>query len=72
MIGSESMSLFGWKQLAKWSLEHSCMEPPLKKKVKKEWERRWEDFCYWIVEEFSDDEQLEAWRTPTQKQEGKL
>ncbi|CAG8976138.1 hypothetical protein HYALB_00002419 [Hymenoscyphus albidus] len=69
MIGSESMSLFGWKQLAKWSLEHSCMEPDLKAEVTAMWEEKWEDFCHWIVEEHENDKELKAW---VRKQDDKL
>ncbi|CAD6439791.1 b412b1f9-ccf0-446c-a8d7-81504a189034 [Sclerotinia trifoliorum] len=53
MIGSESMSLYGWKQLAKWSLEHSCMDAEERKDVTKEWTTRWKDYCQWIVDEYS-------------------
>ncbi|KAI9649046.1 hypothetical protein NHQ30_001613 [Ciborinia camelliae] len=53
MIGSESMSLHGWKQLAKWSLEHSCMDAKEKREVTREWTTRWRDYCQWIVDEYS-------------------
>lgn len=49
MVGSENMSLLGWKQLALWSLEHSCMEQDEKKEVTKVWQQKWDDFCQWIV-----------------------
>ncbi|KAG4431778.1 hypothetical protein IFR05_012735 [Cadophora sp. M221] len=52
MIGSETMSLQGWKQLAKWSLEHSCMDPEQLKAVTAEWTRKWDEFCQWIVDEY--------------------
>jgi adenosine deaminase CECR1 len=52
MIGSESMSLHGWKQLAKWSLEHSCMDPDQLVNVTQEWERRWQEYCQWIVDTY--------------------
>ncbi|KAF7957701.1 hypothetical protein EAE96_003272 [Botrytis aclada] len=52
MIGSESMSLHGWKQLAEWSLEYSCMDNEEKKDVTKEWTTRWRDYCQWIVDEY--------------------
>ena len=40
MIGSESMSLPGWKQLAKWSLDHSCMDSEQMKAVTAEWTKK--------------------------------
>ncbi|PQE10715.1 hypothetical protein CJF32_00009812 [Rutstroemia sp. NJR-2017a WRK4] len=58
MIGSESMSLYGWKQLAIWSLEHSCMDDKERENVIAEWTRRWEDFCQWIVEDYA---WVESW-----------
>lgn len=59
MIGSESMSLQGWKQLAEWSLEHSCMDSEEKAAVTEEWTRRWQEFCVWIVAEYGP--MLESW-----------
>jgi adenosine deaminase CECR1 len=53
MIGSESMSLYGWKQLAKWSLEHSCMNEVEMREVTLVWEAKWVEFCKWIVEIYS-------------------
>lgn len=53
MIGSESMNLFGWKQLATWSLEHSCMTPDELTAVTAEWQSRWDAYCQWIVDEYS-------------------
>lgn len=53
------MTLYGWKQLAMWSIEHSCLEPEERQKVEKEWSRLWVEFCKWIVQEYSyllDDE----------------
>jgi adenosine deaminase CECR1 len=47
------MSLYGWKQLAKWSLEHSCMNPVEMREVTLVWEEKWADFCKWIVETYS-------------------
>lgn len=58
MIGSEAMTLLGWKQLAKWSLEHSCMTPDEMAAVTTEWQSRWNAFCQWIVDEYS---WLEFW-----------
>ncbi|KHJ33649.1 putative adenosine deaminase family protein [Erysiphe necator] len=52
MIGSEAMTLQGWKQLAIWSLDHSCMGANQLKIVKKEWSKRWDEFCLWIVQEY--------------------
>lgn len=52
MIGSDSMTLQGWKQLAMWSLEHSCMDPEERAAVTAEWTKKWNKFCQWIVTEY--------------------
>lgn len=52
MIGSHSMSLHGWRVLAEWSLEHSCMTAAERESVHKEWLRRWDIFCQWIIDEY--------------------
>ncbi|TVY83644.1 Adenosine deaminase 2-A [Lachnellula suecica] len=59
MIGSESMTLYGWKQLARWSLEHSCMDPEQLASVTEEWTTRWQEYCQWIVDEYGP--QLQNW-----------
>ncbi|KAI5865970.1 Metallo-dependent hydrolase [Durotheca rogersii] len=41
MVGNEEMNLFGWKQLARWSIDHSCMSQDERERVLVEWERRW-------------------------------
>jgi adenosine deaminase CECR1 len=56
MIGSEDMSLLGWKQLAKWSLEHSCMDERQKSEVIAVWQKKWDEFCLWIVDTYAEFE----------------
>ena len=53
MISSESMNLFGWKQLAIWSLEHSCMDADERAKVERVWRTKWLEFCQWIVDTYT-------------------
>ena len=58
MVGDPRMTIHGWKQLAQWSLEHSCLSDREIKDAKKIHAREWEDFCKWIVKEygkFADD-----------------
>ncbi|KAI3532580.1 adenosine/AMP deaminase [Colletotrichum abscissum] len=54
MVGKTDMTLHGWRQLIEWSLEHSCMSKDELASVRKEWEKRWELFLEWILEEFRD------------------
>ncbi|KAJ0110256.1 hypothetical protein J7T55_000689 [Diaporthe amygdali] len=52
MIGKSDMTLFGWKQLIEWSLEHACMSPAEHQDVRRAWEVRWERFVDETLEEF--------------------
>ncbi|KAB2574855.1 Metallo-dependent hydrolase [Lasiodiplodia theobromae] len=46
------MDLKGWRKLAGWSLEYSCMPDAERKEAEREFERQWEEFCGWIVETY--------------------
>ncbi|KAB5542899.1 hypothetical protein GE09DRAFT_230722 [Coniochaeta sp. 2T2.1] len=50
--GKADMTLYGWKQLALWSIEHSCLEDDKRKELLLKWNNLWVDFCHWIVREF--------------------
>ncbi|KAI0539127.1 hypothetical protein GGR58DRAFT_512642 [Xylaria digitata] len=50
MTGNEKINLYGWKQLARWSIEHSCLSPDELKRTLAEWEKRWQDFITVIIE----------------------
>ncbi|KAG6010495.1 hypothetical protein E4U43_008563 [Claviceps pusilla] len=52
MVGRADMSLFGWKQLAVWSIEHACLENADKETMLNEWQRRWENFLEWTVSKY--------------------
>ena len=52
MVGSQSMSLHGWRVLAEWNLEHSCMNTLEKFQTKKRWLDSWNEFCQWIINEY--------------------
>ncbi|KAF2087863.1 Metallo-dependent hydrolase [Saccharata proteae CBS 121410] len=52
MVGTPTMSLHGWKQLAEWSLVYSCLSRAEKEKGLEILRGEWEGFCGWIVEEF--------------------
>ncbi|KAI1307171.1 hypothetical protein F5Y03DRAFT_383925 [Xylaria venustula] len=50
IAGNEKINLYGWKQLARWSIEHSCLSPDELRRTLTEWEKRWEDFVAAINE----------------------
>lgn len=53
------MNLHGWKQLAQWSIEHSCLSKEEVKKGKEIHARDWEAFCEWIVETYGEYEEMD-------------
>ena len=52
MVGSPTMSLHGWRQLAEWSIQYSCLTTAEKEEAFSIFSREWEVFCGWIIEEF--------------------
>ena len=54
MVGSPSMSLHGWKQLAEWSIEHSCLNDFEKSEMEREFRLQWELFYKWVIAQYSD------------------
>ncbi|KAL9085340.1 MAG: hypothetical protein Q9165_007631 [Trypethelium subeluteriae] len=52
MVGSTLMNLHGWRQLAQWSIVHSCLNENEKEEGLRYWSERWEEFCLWIVKKF--------------------
>jgi len=41
----------GWKQLAEWSIEFSCLTESEKREALRVFRTEWEDFCRWVVDE---------------------
>ncbi|KAI8631210.1 hypothetical protein F5Y19DRAFT_473608 [Xylariaceae sp. FL1651] len=50
MAGHQQINLYGWKQLAIWSIEHSCLSTVERERTMIEWGKRWEDFITAITE----------------------
>ncbi|KAL0257192.1 hypothetical protein SLS55_008002 [Diplodia seriata] len=46
------MDLRGWRKLARWSLEYSCMPDAERQEAERVFEEQWEEFCGWIVETY--------------------
>ncbi|PGH11901.1 hypothetical protein AJ79_04593 [Helicocarpus griseus UAMH5409] len=49
LIHHDSMTLYGWRVLAEWSIEHSCMDSEQKADAFVTWKASWEQFCRWII-----------------------
>lgn len=56
MVGAPSMSLYSWKQLARWSLEYSCLLPNEIEKGLQILDAEWHDFCQLIVDVCDNEE----------------
>lgn len=52
MVGDPRMSIHGWKQLAEWSIEHSCLSDDEIEQAKRIHAKDWDRFCRWIVETY--------------------
>ncbi|TGJ86422.1 hypothetical protein E0Z10_g2392 [Xylaria hypoxylon] len=62
MAGNGNINLYGWKQLARWSIEHSCLNPDELRRTLAEWEKRWQDFITAITKGSSVGSQLTSTR----------
>jgi adenosine deaminase CECR1 len=52
MVGSTAMTVHGWRQLAEWSIEFSCLSEQEKRHAMDIFRREWEAFCEWTAAEF--------------------
>ncbi|EMD86791.1 hypothetical protein COCHEDRAFT_1048068, partial [Bipolaris maydis C5] len=52
MVGAPSMSLYGWKQLARWSIDYSCLNPDEQAKAHKYLDKAWAEFCGTVVDKY--------------------
>lgn len=54
MVGTPTMNLHGWRQLAEWSITYSCLTDEEKKEAMGNFSEEWESFCAWIITKYSD------------------
>lgn len=52
MVGSPSMNIHGWRQLAEWSITYSCLSERDQIEANRIFKKEWETFCTWIVDEY--------------------
>ena len=52
MVGRADMTLYGWRQLIEWSLQHACMSATEYADVYEHWKAAWEEFLAWLVETY--------------------
>ncbi|KAI1504763.1 hypothetical protein F5X99DRAFT_405764 [Biscogniauxia marginata] len=44
MVGHNKINLYGWEQLARWSIDHACLDQAERERVLAEWQTRWREF----------------------------
>ncbi|KAI8931989.1 hypothetical protein NX059_010885 [Plenodomus lindquistii] len=54
MVGAPTMSLYSWKQLARWSIDYSCLTPTDQVRAHKIFDKDWGRFCANIVTTYKD------------------
>lgn len=52
MVGDPAISQYSWKQLARWSLEYSCLPDQMKEQALKIFDASWNTFCEDIVRDY--------------------
>ncbi|KAI0437603.1 hypothetical protein F4803DRAFT_538021 [Xylaria telfairii] len=57
MAGHRKINLYGWKQLARWSIEHSCLSTDERRRTLIEWEKRWQEFIDILVRASNNEPQ---------------
>jgi len=54
MVGDTRMPIHGWKQLALWSIEHSCLNAAEKQQAMEIFQKDWEEFCSWVDDTYGE------------------
>ncbi len=54
MVGKADMGLFGWKQLAMWSIDHACLNEEERDFMRYEWNQQWNEFLKWVKTTYGD------------------
>jgi adenosine deaminase CECR1 len=54
MVGAPTMSLYSWKQLARWSIDYSCLSKAQKTRGHEILAQEWRTFCDYVVDTYGD------------------
>lgn len=49
------MTLYGWKQLIEWSLQHSCLDKEEYTIIHGDWLQKWDKFLDEVIVEFGSE-----------------
>lgn len=52
MVGAPTMSLYSWKQLARWSLDYSCLSEKQQTEGHGILNKDWKEFCQDVVNNY--------------------
>lgn len=52
MVGAPTMSLYSWKQLARWSIDYSCLSPQQQVQAHEYLDSARADFCKTVVDRY--------------------
>ncbi len=52
MVGSPTMTLYSWKQLARWSIDYSCLDTDQQSKGHEYLDQSWKLFCRNVVDKY--------------------
>lgn len=52
MVGAPTMSLYSWKQLARWSIDYSCLSEKQKVEGHAIFNKDWKEFCKDVVNQY--------------------
>jgi adenosine deaminase CECR1 len=52
MVGAPTMSVYSWKQLARWSIDYSCLSKAQKAEGHRILNGEWKMFCEFIVKDY--------------------
>ncbi|GME65583.1 putative adenosine deaminase [Neofusicoccum parvum] len=55
LVADSEMDLRGWRRLAEWSLEYSCMPEGNRAEAMRAFAQEWERFCAWVVETYGNE-----------------
>lgn len=59
------MTLYGWKQLIEWSLQHACLSQGEYEAIHGAWAKKWDRFLDEVIEEFGSPTRAEVDATKT-------
>ena len=52
LVGSNMMSLLGWRILAEWSIKYSYMSAEMQAQAQETLKSSWKELCQWIVDTY--------------------